>query len=224
VSLYANYIQALSQGPTAVAPASNAGTVFAPIKSKQYEVGAKTEFDGFGASIAYFEIKQPSGYINPANNLYGVDGEQRNRGVEINTYGEVARGVRLLGGVSFIDGKLTKTADGANDGNKAVGVPDTLFNLGAEWDLPYMPGLTLSTRYIYTSSQYYNPTNTQKIPSWDRVDIGLRYKTRVLDRDVTLRAGVENLFNKDYWAGASTNYGLARGLPRTYLLSATVDF
>jgi iron complex outermembrane receptor protein len=224
VSLYANYIQGLSQGPSAPASAANAGTVFAPIKSKQYEVGAKAEFDGFGASIAYFEIKQPTGFVNPANNTFAMDGEQRNRGVEINTYGEVMRGVRLLGGVSFIDGELTKTAGGLNDGNKAVGVPDTLLNLGAEWDLPYVQGLTLSARYIYTSSQYYNPTNTQKIPSWDRVDLGVRYRTRVLDKDVTLRAGVENLFNKDYWAGASTNYGLARGNARTYMMSATVDF
>jgi len=224
VSLYGNYVQGLSQGPSAPASAANAGTVFAPIKSRQYEVGAKAEFDGFGVSAAYFEIRQPSGFLDPATNMFGMDGEQRNRGVEINAYGEVMRGLRLLGGVSFINGKLTKTAGGANDGNKAVGVPDTLLNLGAEWDLPNVPGLTLSARYIYTSSQYYNAANTQKIPSWDRIDLGVRYRMRVLDKQVTLRAGVENLLDKNYWAGASTNYGLARGNPRTYMMSASADF
>ncbi|CAP44559.1 TonB-dependent siderophore receptor [Achromobacter pulmonis] len=223
VSFYGNYIQGLSQGPSAPAAATNAGTVFAPIKTKQYEIGAKAEFDGFGATIAYFQIKQPSGFLD-GSNTYVMDGEQRNRGVEINAFGEVARGVRLLGGVSFIDGELAKTQGGTNDGNKAIGVPDTMLNLGVEWDLPYVSGLTVSARYLYTDSQYVNAANTQEIPSWNRVDVGLRYKTRLLDRNVTLRANVENLFNKDYWAGATSNFGLARGVSRTFLLSATVDF
>jgi iron complex outermembrane receptor protein len=224
LSLYANYIQSLSQGPTAPSAAVNSGEVFAPIKSEQYEAGAKVDFGRFGGSVSYFEIRQPSGILDPVTNLYGVDGEQRNRGVELNVFGEVAHGVRLLGGVSFIDGRLTSTAGGTNDGNKAVGVPDTQLNLGAEWDVPYLPGLTLSTRYIYTSSQYYNAANTQQIPSWNRVDIGARYKVRVAGRDVTLRAGVENLLDRNYWAAASTSYGLARGNPRTYLVSAAVNF
>ncbi|OWT61944.1 TonB-dependent receptor [Candidimonas nitroreducens] len=224
LSLYANYTQGLSQGPIAPVSVANAGEAFAPVKSEQYEVGAKVDFGRYGGSLSYFEIKQPSGFVDTAANLYRMDGEQRNRGVELNAFGEVARGVRLLGGVSFIDGKLTSTAGGANDGNKAVGVPDTMLNVGAEWDVPYLAGLTLSARYIYTSSQYYNVTNTQKIPSWDRVDIGARYKTRVAGHDVTLRAGVENLFNRDYWAAATSSFGLARGTPRTYLLSATVNF
>lgn len=224
VSLYANYIQGLSQGPTAAAPASNAGTMFAPIKSKQYEVGAKLDLGEVGGTVSYFEIKQPNGYLNSSTNLFGVDGEQRNRGVELSAFGVVTRGVRVLGGVSFIDGKLTKTAGGTNDGNKAVGVPDTQLNLGLEWDTPFVPGLTLSGRYLYTSSQYYNVTNTQKIPDWHTFDIGARYATKIQGKDVTFRASVENLLNKDYWAAASANYGLARGTSRTFLLSATVDF
>lgn len=224
VSLYANYIQALSQGPTATAPALNAGTVFAPVKSEQYEIGTKLDLGNMGGSLSYFEIKQPNGVIDPASNLFGIDGEQRNRGVELNAFGEVVRGVRVLGGVTFLDGKLTKTAGGATNGNKAVGVPDTQLNLGMEYDLPWVTGLTLTGRYIYTSSQYYNVTNTQKIPSWNTFDIGARYTTKIQGKQVIFRAAVENLFNKDYWAAASTNYGLARGVPRTYMLSASIDF
>jgi iron complex outermembrane receptor protein len=224
LSLYANYIQSLSQGPTAPIAAANFGEVFAPVKSEQYEVGAKVDFGDFGGSLSYFEIKQPNGITNPATNVYGLDGEQRNRGVELNVFGVVTHGVRLLGGVAFMDGRLVRTQGGTNDGNKAVGVPDTQLNLGAEWDVPYLHGLTMSAQYVYTSSQYYNAANTQEIPSWNRVDVGARYKTRVAGHDVTLRAGVENLFNRNYWAAASANYGLARGNPRTYLLSATVNY
>jgi iron complex outermembrane receptor protein len=123
-----------------------------------------------------------------------------------------------------MDGRLVKTQGGTSDGNKAVGVPDTQLNLGAEWDVPYVQGLTVSTRYIYTASQYYNAANTQSIPGWDRIDVGARYKTRVAGHDVMLRAGVENLLDRNYWAAASSSYGLARGNPRTYLLSATMSY
>jgi len=42
---------------------------------------------------------------------------------------------------------------------------------------------------------------------------------------VTLRANVENVANKAYWASASTsNNYLTQGTPRVLRLSASVDF
>ncbi|WP_178372247.1 TonB-dependent receptor [Pollutimonas bauzanensis] len=223
-SFYANYIEGLSQGPTAPVSASNAGTLFEPIKSRQYEVGVKHDFGQFAATVSAFQIEQPSGYTDAATNTYGLNGEQRNRGIEINVFGEPWRGIRTLGGAAFTQGTLTKTANGAFDGNKAVGVPATQLNLGGEWDTPFLAGLTLTGRVIYTSSQYYNASNSQDIPAWTRVDIGARYKTKVSGVPVTIRAGIENLLDKDYWAAASSSFGLARGAPRTFLLSTTMEF
>jgi len=168
VSLYGNYIEGLSQGPTAPAGTANAGAMFEPLASKQYEAGIKYDAGRFGTTIGIFQIEQPSGYTNTATNTYGVDGEQRNQGLEINAFGEVARGTRLLGGVTFLRGIMSKTAGGTYDGKKAIGVPTTQFNLGVEWDTPFLPGLTITGRTIYTSSQYYNVANTQSIPSWTR--------------------------------------------------------
>ncbi|WP_257624659.1 TonB-dependent siderophore receptor [Variovorax boronicumulans] len=223
-SVYGNYIEGLSQGPSAPAGTRNAGEVFAPLRARQVEAGAKYDFGRFAVTASVFQIEQPSGLTDSATNTYRVDGEQRNRGIELNTFGEVARGIRLLGGVTFMKGVQTRTANGLFDGNKAIGVPTTQFNLGSEWDLPAVQGLTLTGRLIYTSSQYYNAANTQSIPAWTRVDIGARYRTRIADLPATLRVGIENLADKDYWAAASSAFGLARGAPRTFLLSATFDF
>jgi iron complex outermembrane receptor protein len=224
LSVYGNYIEGLSQGPTAPAGSRNVGAMFAPIHAKQYEAGLKYDFGRLAATASVFQIEQPSGFTDSATNIYGVDGEQRNRGIELNTFGEVTRGVRLLGGVTFMKVVQTRTAGGLFDGNKAIGVPTTQFNLGSEWDLPSVVGLTLTGRLIYTSSQYYNAANSQSIPAWTRIDVGARYRTRVAGLPTTLRAGIENLMDKDYWAAASSAFGLARGAPRTFLLSATVDF
>jgi iron complex outermembrane receptor protein len=224
VSLYGNYIQGLSQGPTAPAGTANTGEIFAPLASKQFEAGIKYDMGRLATTIGLFQIEQPSGYTNTVTKRYGIDGEQRNRGLEINAFGEAARGVRLLGGVTFIRGILTRTAGGVYDGNKAIGVPNAQLNLGAEWDAPFIPGLTLTGRTLYTSSQYYNVANTQSIPSWTRFDLGARYKTSVGATPLVIRAGVENALAKDYWAATSSSFGLARGAPRTVLMSMTFDF
>ena len=99
----------LSQGPIAPVGTVNSGEAFAPIKSKQYEVGAKLDFGTLSATISLFQIEQPSGQTDTAANRYSLDGETRNCGVEFNLFGEVTTGLRLLGGVAFMDGVQTKT-------------------------------------------------------------------------------------------------------------------
>src|SRR3546814_669231 len=173
------------------------------------------------ATISLFELTRPSSGIS--GNTFGVFGEQRNRGVEATFAGEVTRGVRLLGGVSYIDGVITKTMDPGLKDNKAIGVPDWQFNLGAEWDTPFVPGLTLTGRMIYTASTYADAANTLSVPSWTRFDAGARYETKVSGKPVIFRLNVENLFDKDYWGTATAGY-LFVGAPRTITLSASVGF
>lgn len=222
VSLYANHIEALTQGPTAPSTAANKSEVFAPFKSRQVEAGAKVDFGSFSTTLSLFRIEQPSAFTDPATNVFGVDGEQRNRGIEWNVFGEPVAGVRLLGGMMWIDGELVKTAGGTNDGNSAIGVSKANLNLGGEWDPAFLPGLTLTARAIHTGSSYLNAANTQRVSSWTRYDLGARYEVKTGHTPVTLRATVENLLDRNYWT--ATDFGLALGAPRTVLLSATVDF
>ncbi len=82
LSLYANYIQGLSQGEAAPMTAANAGQVLAPHKAEQYEIGAKYDLGGFTTTLALFEIRKPNALPTPATSSR-ADGEQRNRGVEL---------------------------------------------------------------------------------------------------------------------------------------------
>ena len=224
LSLYGNYIEALQQGDSAPTTAINAGEVFAPYVAKQYEIGAKYDFGGFGVGLAAFDIEQPSAFTDPATRRFSVDGLQRNRGIELTVFGEPVQGFRLLGGVTFLDGKLEQTAGDVNNGKTAPGVPDVQANLSGEYDLPFVKGLTATGRVIYTSSQMYDAANTQSIPEWVRFDAGLRYTfEREPGKPVTLRASVENIADRKYWAATGRGF-LTPGAPRTYLMSATFDF
>jgi iron complex outermembrane receptor protein len=204
---------------------ANEGTVLAPYTSRQKEIGAKYDGGKFGASAALFTTTQPVAYA--VDNVFGTNGEQRNQGLELSMFGLPARGLRLLGGLTLLEAEQRRTAGGKYDGNNAIGVPHTQLNLGAEWDVPQVPGLSLNARTVYTSGQYADAANTQKLPSWTRLDIGANYVMRVAGRDLTFRARIDNVTDRSYWASAGgyPDYGyLVLGAPRTLSVSASVDF
>lgn len=223
VSFYANRIEGLAQGPTAPSSASNANEVFPPRRSKQTEAGVKLDWDSYGATFGVYRIEQPNSATT--NNVFSVDGEQVNKGLEMNLFGEPVDGLRLLAGATLMHTELSNTSGGLTDGNRAAGVPRFQYNLGGEWDIPGLEGAALSGRMLRTGGEYVNAENTLSIPSWTRVDLGARYGFKADDKYITLRANVENVANKAYWASASTaNNYLTQGEPRTLKVSATVDF
>ncbi|RYH29087.1 MAG: TonB-dependent receptor, partial [Alcaligenaceae bacterium] len=225
VSLYGSYIEGLQQGAVVGTSYANANEVLDPYLSKQYEVGVKVDWGQVSTTLAAFQIEQASALVNPANNTLTSDGEQRNRGLELNVAGEPWRGVRLLGGYMLLDAKLTQTQSGLNNGKTAPGTSRHHVTLGAEWDTPYVPGLTLTSRVMYASRQDVDAANTQSIKPWTTVDLGARYTVeRPGGQPVTLRANVRNVFNKNFWTtypGAGT-LNISEG--RTLMLSATMHF
>ncbi|SCX76974.1 MULTISPECIES: TonB-dependent receptor [unclassified Pseudomonas] len=228
LSLYANYMEGLSQGKIAPSTSVNEDEIFPPFISRQVEMGAKYDAGPFAVTAAVFRIKQPAYATDATTRVFGPNGKRGNTGVELSVFGEPLKGTRLLGGVMFIDSELTDTTDSTFDGNRAPATPRYNVNLGAEWDVPTVQGLTLTSRGIYSSSQYLDQSNTKEIDAWTRFDVGARYGFKVDEKHITLRANIENVADKRYWssAGASDDSepGLTLSTPRTYLLSATVDF
>ncbi|WP_338582093.1 TonB-dependent receptor [Pseudomonas sp. MAG733B] len=221
VSFYANRIEGLAKGPTPPTTSLNRDDTFAPVRSKQIEAGVRLDMGSYGASIGAYRIEQPSSYTQ--DGIFRVDGQQLNKGIELNVYGEPLDGLRLLSGATLMKTEIEGSANGINDGNRAVGVPRFQFNLGADWDVPGLEGAALSARMLRTGGQYLNAANTQSIPAWSRFDLGARYAFGFDDRDVTLRANLENVANEAYWASANGGY-LTQGTPRTLKVSVTVDF
>jgi len=226
LSVYGNYVEGLSQGATAPSTASNFGETLAPYVSRQKEVGLKYDAGRFGASVALFSTNKPRN----AATLGGVfrnEGQDRHRGLEVTVQGTPMRGLKVLGGGTWLDAEQADTSSATTEGKRVIGVPRFQSTVGAEWDVPGASGLALDGRLVYTGASYANATNTLKVPGWTRVDVGARYVTDVQGRVVTLRARVENLADRDYWSSVGGYPGagyLAAGAPRTFGLSASVDF
>lgn len=220
LSLYANYIEGLQQGGQIPTGYNNAGQSLPPFISKQYEVGAKYDFGKFLVTLSAYQIATPNAVANGLN--YTDDGEQKTKGIELNTYGEITSGVRLLGGVALMDARQTQTSGGVNDGKKVPGASDVQVNLGTEWDPAFARGWTVSGRAIYTGSAYIDAANVFSVPGWTRFDAGIRYKTKIDGHDTTFRFNVQNIANKSYWIAGSSYVMNSR--PRTFLASATIGF
>lgn len=231
VSLYASYIEGLQPGTTVGTGFANTGEVFEPYVSKQYETGIKIDWGAVTTTLGVFQIAQPSTISIPNAGVglptLALDGEQRNRGIELNAYGEITPGVRVLGGLTLLDARQRKTARGLLDGERAHGSPAFRAVIGGEWDAPFFEGLVLTGRFTYTSDQTIaNSRPDLKIPSWTQLDLGTRYtlKSAWDGKPITIRFNVDNVFNDSYWKGAYGNGFLYRNEPRTFRLSAALDF
>lgn len=225
-SLYGNYVEGLSQGQTAPSTAANRGEMLSPYVAKQKEVGVKFDGGRFGGSVALFSTTKPRAYVG-SDNIFRSNGRDRHQGIELAVQGEATKGLRLLGGLTWLEAKQLNTGAASTDGRRVIGVPRLQANIGAEWDVPGVNGLALDGRLVHTGSVVANATNTLSVPSWNRLDLGVRYLTEVQGRLVTLRARVDNVANRSYWASSGGYPGagyLVVGAPRTLSLSVGVDF
>ncbi|HEX6571407.1 MAG TPA: TonB-dependent receptor, partial [Steroidobacteraceae bacterium] len=241
LSVFANYIEGLVAGDTApftgpapgFLPVSNAGEIQDPIAAEQIELGVKFESDTFGGSLSIFNVEKAVGALadnpdTPAADLeYSLSGEVRHRGVEAGVYGQPVENVRVIGGVTWLDAEYTEGGVGLEEGNQPIGTPEVQANVNVEWDLPAIEGLTFEARALYTSSQFADTGNTLELDSWTRFDLGARYATELAGRPFSVRARVDNVTDENDWisAGGFPGFGyLVLGAPRTFVVSASIDF
>jgi len=222
LSLYGSYVQGLEQGGVAPAGTVNAGEVFAPLESEQIEAGVKWQArSDLLLSASLFRIDKGLGYTDPASNRFTQQGSQVHDGLEISAAGELAPGVSLVAGYMFLDAVAERTGNAAVEGRRPVNVPRHTATLLADWRIRAVPGLAASLGGQYLSGRALDASNERAIPCYGLLNAGVRYETRWFDRRATLRAHVDNLLDKRYWAAATPT--LYAGLPRTFKLSVQVD-
>lgn len=221
-TLYASYVQGLEPGASVTAPYTNAGTTFGPMRSKQYEIGFKTDRDAWGTSVALFRVDKGYQYTDAEGN-YRQDGIQRFTGLDTSAWARVARGLRVRGGVLWLHTKTVDVQDPTVDGKHVYAAPDYIVSGYVEYDTPFLQGLTLTAGAKVTGSMYVNSTNTQYVPSYTTADLGARYSFRVAGKETTVRAAINNVFDKRYWSTTFDGFVLPTA-GRTYLVNATVQF
>ncbi len=230
VTTYATYIESLQQGSTVTNSGStvytNAGEVFAPVVSKQYEIGAKTELAELLLTTSLFQIDKANAYTeNNGNGTFTMfqNGKQTHKGIEATLSGKVTENLTLLGGITLMDVEVRKSTNDSGLAKIPQGIAEEMAKLYAEYNIPFVYGLTVTGGVNYTGKSYLDVNNVKKVPSYITADTGLRYTTKLNGYDTIFRANVTNITDKIYW---TSNYsiGAMLGAPRTLSFSATVKF
>ncbi|KZE25392.1 TonB-dependent siderophore receptor [Crenobacter luteus] len=220
-SLYASYVESLEKGNIAPTGTANEDQAFGPLESKQYEVGVKTEGAGWSAEAALFRVERGLAYTNSANRFVQEGGLIFN-GLDLAGRVELGRDWALTASALVIDSE-NESDDATVNGKNAANTPKFSASLQAEYRLPALPGLTLTGGTRYVGKRYLESSNANQLGSYQLFDLGARYRTRFDGKELTLRAGVDNVANEKYWQANEWSW-LTQGAPRTARVSAELKF
>lgn len=224
LTIYANYARGLETGEYAPSTANNPGVQSGPVRSTQYEIGAKAEFGpDLGFNLALFQIEKQAGFVNRANDFV-LDGTFRHRGVEMTAHGRAARGLTLSAQLAYLDTSLRNVIDPTLLGKRTEGVPKWQGGLSADYSIRGLAGLSLNGAVRFVSGRPVDAQNSGFIDGYALVDAGMRYETTLGRTPVAFRLIGKNLSNRYYYSGVSYARGLEVGQPREITLSASARF
>jgi len=208
----------------------NRGQPLPALKSRQVEIGLKGASERMTWGVAAFDIFRPVfadvGTCDvDASCAHVRDGGARHRGVEATA--ELQAGSWLIdAGTQWLHARRDGSQDPALNGLKPTNVPAFTAKLQTTYSVGDLPGLSLIGGLVHESSRMVLPDNSASIPGYTRVDTGLRYETRSGGHAWTLRAGIDNLFDKRAWKESPYQFSHAYLFPlpaRTFRLSVQVD-
>jgi iron complex outermembrane receptor protein len=219
-TLYASYVEALEAGTVVSNIYANGGSVLNPLRSRQYEIGIKSEHERWSATAALFRIERGAAYAN-ADNVYVQDGNSIYEGIEAAGSVRLGRSWQVAGSVTLLD---TWYAKGQSfNGNRVAGAPKFVAAGRVTYDVPYVPGLQLAADAKFTGNTEVRPAGDLQTGGYLLMNVGANYLTRIGGHDVTLRAAIDNITNRRYWMFQYADY-IAPGDPRTVSLNAKIDF
>jgi len=239
VTTYVTYASSLQAGdlapgtPGAPGVVANAGESLAPYRSKEIEAGIKASLAKIDFTAAVFRIQRPFANIDPSDNVFKISGNQVNKGLEISAIGELVSGLTVYGGVTFLNARLEDTGIASTNDKTFVGAPKVKGNTLFEYQIPGIQGLVAVFDWQFTGTRPGNDTNSFYVAGYNLFDVGARYLSNIVGKNVTWRLAVNNVADKNYWStvapsnltGANTGNLLGHlGSPRTVLASASFDF
>lgn len=211
----------------------NYGEVLPALRSHQIELGFKQQLAQAGLlTAALFNIEKPTAADVEQTDgrlLRVADGRvARHRGLELAWLGKPLPGLSLQARLTWLDASYIRAADPALVGKRPTNVPPLTASLLAGWSVPGVSGLTWNNRLSYYDSRKASVDNATSLPSLWLADTALVWQHKLAGQHLTLRAGVDNLFDKRAWKDAAVQYWggvyLFPTTPRTFRVSAQLSF
>jgi iron complex outermembrane recepter protein len=221
---YAGYTQGLEDSGVAPSNAENRGVILPAARTWQIDSGIRYLLMPKVKLIAgAFEIEKP--YFNlDTNNVDRALGLQRATGIELSLSGEIVSHLNvtaaaLLGEVRIIGPNLA--AEGVGD--IALGQPRSQFVIYADYKVPQWPAFSTDIALAHDSSVPASVNDAVHVQAQTVLNVGARYRFKVLGAPATLRVQLQNATNYNFWFVASSP-GFSQFSPRSLFGYLTVDF
>ncbi|WP_250511287.1 TonB-dependent receptor [Caballeronia sp. GACF4] len=219
-TLYASYVESLEAGNVVGDFYANAGAILNPLRSKQYEVGVKSQNERWSATAALFRIERGAQYAN-GDNVFVEDGESIFEGMEAGADVRIGRDWTVGGDLMWIATHYKKGS--TFDGNRVAGAPGFVAAAHVNYAVPVVPGLTLGANAKFTGNTNLRPSGDLNVPGFMIYSLGATYTTRIAGHNVGVRAAIDNLTNRRYWEFQYADY-IQPGEPRTVSINARLEF
>ena len=197
-------------------------------KSRQVELGIKAQLEHLQWGANLFRIQRPeAGPVTDTvsgDTSYVFDGKAVHQGAE--AFVQTQHGAWAFNGsVMLLDAK--REGSQSYDGKRPINVPEHTLKLSGSYRWAWTLPVTAQADVVHEGRRWVDPDNTVRLPSWTRVDVGLKAQQRVDGSNLTWRLGVSNLFDKRAWRESPTLTGHLYLFPmaeRTVTGSLQVDF
>jgi catecholate siderophore receptor len=226
-----------------LSPTQNAGQIYAPQRSKSYEIGTKWElFDRhLLASVAAFQTDviharetAPAGIPGVTSGTILANAAYRVKGLDFELAGKITAQWSVLGGLVLLDTKVTRSVNPLNVGLQLANIAHQSFNLLTKYQLT--DWLELGGQSVYASQikggsllaangnvAYPGAPRPTLLPSHWRFDA---FAEATINRHLSVKLYVQNLTNKTYYdalyQSAQPFIQVAPG--RSVALSASLKF
>ncbi|WP_185151926.1 TonB-dependent receptor [Chryseobacterium vaccae] len=231
LSAYANYMNGFSYTAPASQPLPDYSGDFKPQKSNQWEVGVKGNLwrNKVNFTVGYYDI-----LVN--NMLRGVDvvrdgksysvtiqdGEQRSKGIEIETILNPIHGLNIMTGYSYNDSKFVKAAANVDGRRPSSAGPANVFNSWISYILPIKGlqglGLGFGVNRVGQQITVDNATTGQFVfPAYTLINASVS-----LEKErYRLGFKMNNLGNAQYFAGQGV---VVAQMPRNFVAEVSLKF
>ncbi|KAF1041419.1 MAG: Ferrichrome receptor FcuA [Herbaspirillum frisingense] len=232
MSIYGSYAETLSLGTSAPFWVSNFPVTLPPAVARQLEAGVKYEVSpDLALTASAFRIRKAYEYQKPDASPFGFtyvqQGRQTNTGIELGASGKLSPRLQVGASVAAIRARASDTGTAAYDGQQVVNVPRLRSAVYADYAIPGVDGLNAMGSWLYSGSKPATRDGSASLPAVHVFNAGLRYQLRLNGHAATLRANIDNVFDKRYWKDAGQYLGdsyIHLGAPRTARLSLQYDF
>lgn len=215
LAAYGGYTRGLEESPIAPSDAMNRNQAPPAIRTVQKDAGIRWKIrDGLTAVAGVFDVSKPF-FENDAVGRFAQTGSVRHRGIEFSVAGKVSPGLTMVLGNLLIDQKLST-------GLRPRGATRRKTILSLNYRLPKNPAWSFDYYFESTSSRNANRSNTLNIPARAIANIGTRYRLKVAERPVVIRALVSNVTNTFGW-NVSEGGGFTPNGTRRFTLSLSTD-